>query len=214
MSDTDSLKIVMLQLKVDSLEKISETQFLNFIAESEKTQIGKSYFTDILSHQWTLLSIQTAIFLGIITIIIALMSFVAWKTIINPYRDRLQNVETTLKEVENVKQKIVYYDKEFERTRMNALRALYEGIVIPEWKFIHHIRYCEWFYDHKSPDLKVRIKTAEQELNALKSEGGKFQFVKTFDNVSGLHTILKKIIQSKDKEISLTANRILSELLT
>jgi hypothetical protein len=204
MGNIDSLKLVSLQLKIDSLT-----------TQVEKNEIGKTYFSDMLSHQWTLLTIQTAIFIAIITIILAFLSVITWQTVIKRHRARIERLEDDLATYESVKNKILEYDTKFEEVRRNALRALYEGISDPKWKIIHHIRYCEWFYDNNiTDDLLTRLKKLEKELTSLKTSDEDFNSLKKFENSRGLHAVLKKIIQSENTEISSIAISVLNDLKT
>lgn len=200
-------------MNIDSLNCIYTTKVDSLIKLNEQTQIGQNYFSDILSHQWVLLSIQTAIFIGIILIIIALVGFVSWKFYFNKIQNRLTEIEKKQNEVEKSKEKLHNLENRVALTYMNTMRSLYEQPKDLRWKIIWHIRYCECFFESSDfVGLQIHLKNLEKEMIEIKMDDLLFKALKKFENISGVKNILRKIIQDP-RSGSIPVN-VLAELET
>ena len=206
--NVDSLKFIALENKMDSLNVVYKSSIKSLSNLVDKNNIGQNFFTDILSHQWSLLSYQTAIFIGIILILVAVLGLLSWSLIfkrINVLEKNADSYNTALKKILEIEQRL-------EIVRTNTLRSLYEGTNNKMWKFIWHIRYCECFYDR---DLHAGLLTRIGKLNEQYIELKKYQphfiaFVQ-FKNQAGIIKILQKMVQSNDPEVVRVTSSILSE---
>lgn len=212
MDNSDSLDINGLQNRIDSLDNAINTQVNTLTNIIEKSQIEQTYFSDILSHQWTLLSIQTAIFIGIIFIFLTVAGLISWKFFFQKVENRLDNFEGTIDESKGLNEKFDKLGEALEKTSLNALRSLYEGTENRVWKVIWHVRYCELFFDMGADGLLHRLKRLKIEFEALKESQDDYAYMKRFENLAGIKKVLLKIAQSEDQEVSSIVVGILNDL--
>lgn len=210
MYNIDSLSIINTNQRIDSLNNLYNYKFDSLLKINEQTKIGQTYFSDIISYQWTLLSIQTAMFIGIIVIIFSIIGLLSWKFYFKKIQDRLSSIEKTTTELEESKKNISILEAKVEKTNMNTLRSLYEGATNLIWKAIWHIRYCESFYDRGLFDgLQTHLKILEKEFEEIKNKK-QLKSLKEFENISGVKNILRKMIQNE--KVSLIPVNILSDI--
>jgi len=194
---------LQLENKVDSINVVIKNH-----------EYAESFFSDILNHQWTLLSIQTAIFIAIILIIITLIGFISWKLYYIKLSSKLKELEESNLYLAKKIESYETIEKGIVKASQLALRSLYEqkGQNI-KWKIIWHIRYCEWFYDNNQlKGLKVRLKKLEKEILEAETKPRIFNSLKNFENKKGLMDILQKILGSDDKDILDIVIRIIKKI--
>lgn|GEM_PF-3929142 len=151
----------------------------------------------------------------LVIFITVLIPFLIYFLELKPAQKAFAEFDALKKQTDTYKENIIKLTEKYKETRRHALRALYEGNLFSEWKIIHHIRYCEVFFDEGNyKDLFVRLKALKNEFEALKKEDPKkVEFINKFENSEGLRLILGKIIQAEDKNVRTLASKILSEYL-
>jgi len=215
----DSLNVIsnqILQQKVDSL------QFQLLIMQNKE-----DFFHSVIEHQQSLFTIQTAIFSLIVTIVLFLSGLIAWKTIIQRTERKVTALDKDFKQftqnlkIGEIQEQIIDIKNKAEESFMlatsgysHACRALYEQKDSShlDWKIIWHIRYINTFSESNLSALKTRMSILNSEFTTLKQNRAKFNSLKTFENLGGLKTILKKYSTTSDGEINGIADSILNAL--
>lgn len=210
MTQLDSLQLVQLNQKYIELSNKTDS-----ISELFKhSQIKESYFSDILSHQWVLLSIQTAIFVMIILIIVTAAGYFSWRVF-------FRRIVIKNKELQNNFENIPEILDELKMTTNRASRALYESAERKGWRIVWHIRYIDWFVNnYKDDDRKdefrngiiQRCKNLSNEYDILVKDNEEYEWFKKFANKDGLIKTLKKLIDTEIPEIMKIVLRIFGDL--
>lgn len=209
----DSIYTSIYSDKINQLENLINTKTDSLKILIDQNKLSQSYFSDILTHQWTLLSIQTAIFISIVLIIISIAGYLSWKFYLSKIFERVKNIESTLYDYEVSKEKLTDMEKRIESTNMNAIRSLYEGATDPMWKVIWHIRYCYCFYKINSIDgLIFRMGKLENEFQKIQTNPDLLTKFKKFENINGVKKILKEIVQSNNSKVVTISANILSKI--
>lgn len=203
MVNNDSIIMTEIKTYVDSLNCIYTIKLDSLSTIINQNKISEKYFQDILSHQWTLLSIQTAIFIFIILFILGIAGFISWKYFFKNILDKTTEAQMNLANMPDIIIKL-------NDTTNHALRALYESTTNRIWKIVWHIRYLEWFANNYNKNnsqdtnrngIIVRCQHLKKEYDALKASPEDHQRFKNFENKGGLKRALKKLIDSDIKEI-------------
>lgn len=199
--------------KIDSVNSLNVTRIDSLENLLNNHLISEKYFQDIISHQWTLLSIQTAIFVFIILLIATSITLFSWKLYFKKLSNKITTLENSLVNMPNLLEKI--NDAENRATR--ALYQMSDNIV---WKVVWHIRYIDWFVENiNSVDgekikegLIIRCKCLKVEYDKLKSDEKHFNGFKNFENKGNLKKTMIKIISLEIKELTPIATEILNDL--
>jgi len=220
--------LVNLNCKVDSLEH-----------QIEMLQVKENFFNSIISHQSSLLTIQTAIFVGILLIIVTFTGFIAWQSVFRKLfrrveenekqiEDSIKNFMTSVdeklenfrgeitgkneKEINDVKQEMSNIGKQAKTALINALRSLYENSNKGTYiRVIWHIRYLYSLIDNND-FIKKRIVVLEREYDSIVKDPDKFNRLKNFTNLAGILKTLEKLSQLDDTEVKRISGRLLSDL--
>lgn len=200
----DSTVTVQFDNRLDSLQNLIEN-----------SQISTTYYQNILDHQWALLQAQTAIFVGIIIIILTVFSFIAWRAYFYKLSKKINDIEKNFERLNNAIEKVERIENQVKIVNTHAHRSLYETAKNPVWKVIWHIRYCEVLFDRELYNaLSIRLKELDAEFSILHSDQNQFQEFLKFENLGGIKDILKKLINYKEDTISTTPSRILDRILS
>ena len=199
--------------KIDSVNSLNVKRIDSLENLLDNHLISEKYFQDIISHQWTLLSIQTAIFIFLILLIVSLVSFISWKVYFKKLTNKINTLESRMANMPNLLEKI-------NGAENRATRALYEGEKNIVWKVVWHIRYIDWFVENiNSKDgekikegLIIRCKSLKVEYDKLKSDEKHFNGFKNFENKGNLKKTMIKIIGLEIKETTPIATEILNDL--
>ncbi|MEQ8525273.1 hypothetical protein [Gracilimonas sp.] len=116
-----------LATKIDSLQK-----------ELDKFQISENYFSSILQS-------QTAIFTGIVTLLLFFFGLIGWQAYLKKHENRLDILDEWKNNFEKEYQDL---RKTSDEIKFNAFRASYH-VLENEWKFIYAVRLAEYFVDIK-----------------------------------------------------------------
>jgi hypothetical protein len=196
--------------KIDSVNSLNVTRIDSLENLLNNHMISEKYFQDIISHQWTLLSIQTAIFIFLILLIVSLVSFISWKVYFKKLTNKINNLESRLANMPELLEKI-------NGVENRASRALYEMQENILWKVVWHIRYIDWFVGNIEGEkikegLISRCKVLKKEYDRLKSDEKHFNGFKEFENKGNLKKTMIKIIGLEIKELTPIATEILNDL--
>lgn len=199
----DSLYLNHINVKLDSLINVVENQ-----------QISTSYYQSILDHQWALLQAQTAIFVGIVLMILTIVSLIAWKAFFSKLIKRISAIEKKFENLTDNVDKVELIENQLKIVNTHTHRNLYESAQNPKWRVIWHIRYCEVLFDRQLIDpLIIRLNTLENEFDVLLQDPDLFQQFLKFENMGGLKDTLRKLINYKDDMVSKTPSKILDKIL-
>lgn len=212
MEKTDLYIGIMDNAKLDSLHKTALVKIESLETMLSNHLVSESYFSDILSHQWTLLSIQTAIFVVLLVLLSSVVYYISWKNY-KKIKVRLKTIEQKYKEIPPIVDRLNTIDK-------RASRAIYETPSNPDWKIVWHIRYLAWFVANLAKDengtlekdLILRCLQLRKEYEVLKANTAAYNKFKNFENKTGLKEILFSLIKLDIKEVSQIAIEILSDL--
>lgn len=199
--------------KIDSVNSLNITRIDSLENLINNHLISEKYFQDIISHQWTLLSIQTAIFIFLILLIATLLTLFSWKLYFKKLSNKITSLESSLANMPNLLEKI-------NSAENRATRALYEMAENIVWRVVWHIRYIDWFVENISSadgekikeGLITRCKVLKKEYDSLKSDEKHFNGFKNFENKGNLKKIMIKIIGLEIKELTPIATEILNDL--
>ncbi len=202
--------LLLCEEKVDSLNSITLNRIDSLENLLNNRLISENYFQDILSHQWTLLSIQTAIFIFLILLIVSLVSLISWKVYFKKLTSKITTLESRLANMPELLEKI-------NGVENRASRALYEMQENLLLKVVWHIRYIDWFVENIDGDkikegLISRCKVLKKEYDRLKSDEKHFNGFKKFENKGSLKKTMIKIIGLEIKELTPIATEILNDL--
>ena len=127
MSNIDSLTKFEIKAHLDSLDNFYKTQIDSLSLEINQEKICVEYFHDILSHQWTLLSIQTGIFVFIVVFVLAILGLISWKYFFKKILDANKQLRNRQSELEKNLNNMPNIAKDLNETTNLALRVAYES---------------------------------------------------------------------------------------
>lgn len=190
---------------------------LEDVLEAHRVAVRGEYFSDILSHQWVLLSIQTAIFVFIVTALLAIIGLVAWKTVFErlyrKVKDNDEKVESFQREFAELRLLAENAEKKARLAHRNSFRSQYEFNLDPVWKIVWHIRYIEAFFDDSDfHGLRIRLGILEKEVDNLKKTRDQLAQFSKLEVKDSLFQQLVKISQGQDKDAGAVALRIFGKL--
>jgi len=190
---------------------------LEDVLEAQRMAVRGEYFSDILSHQWVLLSIQTAIFVFIVSAILALVGLFTWKTfferLFRKVKENDEKVESFQKELVELRLLAKNAEAKARLAHRNSFRSQYEFNQDPVWKTVWHIRYIEAFFDDGDfHGLRIRLGVLEKEVDKLRKDNEQTARFQRLEGKDSLFQIMVKISQGSDKDSAIIAQRIFGKL--
>lgn len=223
---------------LETLSKI-EKEIDILTRKVEIAAIREEYFDSILSHSWTLLTVQTMIFVLIVTMIIVIVGFISWKVYflrlnkkvdsaiqmsdtnyekseksIKRSREELEAIINQIKNdiLETTSGNLLELKKAVDEANRNAARGLYEQKGNDDvWRVIWHIRYIGKIDIKELEAIRNRLKQLENEYARIKNHVS-YNYLVKFPNIGGIREILYKLSELNDKEIKRISLKILDDI--